>query len=1040
MRISSTLKVILAAAVCTVQLQMAVPASAQQIQRHYQYISPSGGKEIFEIFGAPFQDRYGVVWLSSAGTAGWCDGNAFHPINTYAEDSEKPMDGLVINYFEDEQGNLWAGGPVFLSKLDRATGSFKTIFRLQGEYIAASFLHVSFLATTSPKDTTFRTVSLDLKAGKIVPVSIKLPSGAPLSSLPDWCHPSLMGIGGKIYASSAGPADRVIQLTKTGHSYLVGMSKVKFILLVDRSGGTWAITDDDRLVVKTKGSMTFEPFDGIPELVIDSDGEIHPAIYEDQNSRIWITTPEKIFVYYPKTGRHETLFPRQCSDDGIIGNSIYTTFQHRGGEFWIGSLYGATIITETTTPFAHWNNPLDSVNEMVYAILEASDGTVWAGARNSGLYHLDAQFNVLDFYPIKVEGKGSRVGGGVTSLLEDATGTIWVGTYDMGLFRLNPQKKQLAPVPVQPKNPGSLPTKKVFRTAIADRQGNIWFARCNGVSIWQPKLQRFKNLNLPGVSGYDQCRHIYALAEDQKGRIWIGEGLPTFYCYTPETGAWETFELPFPRIFIQAILEDKATGNLWLGTVNEGLVLYSPKERKVLAHYNKQGQEALSEITAIIPDGKGHLWLATANGIVKFDLKARTYKRYGNEDGLVCKFFMTDASFKSNHSGKLFFGCNDGFVAFHPDSVGIKEQPYNAPLIFTEAKIGGIKHYLAPNADELILQPGETNLEFNFSSLDFRYPLQKRYTFYLENLEKTWGDTLAQPVATYTQLRPGSYVFHLKGTDSYGNWLDHELALRLRVLPFWWQSLWFKTLAASSLVSLLALLGWYLLRKREAALRKTSQEALLAARRYQMLPHFVFNSLNAANEFLAEDDVAGANKFITNFAELMHLHLGELGQDFIPLSQEQHFLVLYLEVQHRRYRDKFDYHIAIEESLAAIDAAIPPMLIQPLVENAIQHGLRPLEKKGMLIVNFEKRNGELVCSVTDNGVGIRKAAELESLSSMHHHVGLENVKNRIALLNQLHQTAISFSMEDLKGEDGKASGTRAILRMRLWEYKQITTK
>jgi hypothetical protein len=408
-------------------------------------------------------------------------------------------------------------------------------------------------------------------------------------------------------------------------------------------------------------------------------------------------------------------------------------------------------------------------------------------------------------------------------------------------------------------------------------------------------------------------------------------------------------------------------------------------------------------------------------------------------DGLACDYFMTNAWCKGN-TGKIYYGCNDGFITFHPDSISGVERSYDAPLIFTGAKIAGIKKYLAPDITEITLLPGETNLELYFSSLDYRFPNQKKYACYLENLDKTWGDTISKPVAIFTHLRPGNYVFHAKGTDSHGNWLNKELALRIHVLPFWWQSLWFKLLVIFSLTAIIGLLTYYFVKKREATLQKAAQEALLAARRYQILPHFIFNSLNAANEFLAEDDVAGANKFITKFAELMHLNLGDLSEDFITLSKERHFLQLYLEVQQRRYHDKFDFRIEIEESLKAFEAAIPPMLIQPLVENAIQHGLRPLEKKGLLIVKFEKNNGHLFCIVTDNGVGRNKSAELKNLSSMHHHIGLENVKNRIDLLNKLYNRAISFSIEDLVGKDGMASGTRAILKMELQEYQRIINK
>lgn len=1019
-------------------------ALAQNSRRHFQYIAPGDGKEIFEIYSAPFQDRFGLVWLAGAGAAGYFDGYAFHAITPTPDNSSGLPSGLVTGYFEDGKGALWAEAPTFLARFDRSSGRFETVFQFEKEKKRGVFFHTIFLVADTGEGAGCRAVIPDLSSGRLLPAEIRFPDGRLLDRLPDWCAADRDGrhylaMEGLIYTAQTKPDARGLTLQSTGRNYHVGLGKVKNVLLYDSAGTAWAITNDDRLVVMPRQAHAFIPFDRIAGLRIDSRGEIQPSVMEDRRHRIWITTPEKIYIYNPADGACDSLLPRRCADDGLIGSGIYTVFQHQDDTYWVGSVYGATVITEMHSPFTHWNNPSDTVTEMVYAVLEATDGTVWAGARNSGLYHLDRHLNILEFYPIRTPGSGSRTGGGVTSLLEDAQGFIWVGTYDLGLFRLDPQRRRMQAIPISPDDPGGLPTGKIFRTAITDRQGNLWFARCNGISVWHSQAGRFNNISLPGLSPADPCHHLYALAEDIQGNIWIGEGAPVFYRYEPATGLFETHRLPFPREFVQAIHVDSGSGNLWLGTLEHGLAHYSPRERRMLAYYDKQGNERLGEVTAIIPDAKGALWLATAGGIARFDTRTKTYEHFGLNEGLACDYFMSDAWYRSPRSGKIYFGCNDGLIVFQPDSVKQTTRAYDAPLVFLSARVAGLEKYLPPNAVELELQAGERNLELRFTSLDYRYPGQKKYAFYLEGLEKPWGDTSGTPWAIYRNLAPGRYTFHLKGTDSHGQWMEKERALRIIVQPFWWQSAWFKTVAGLAIACMLAGILWLMIHRqrrqlleRQAALEKASHEALLAALRNQMEPHFIFNSLNAANEYLSENDVAGANRFLSRFAALMDMQMGDLRRHFVPLSQEIQFLELYLEIQHRRYRDKFDYRIEVDVP-PTFDPILPSMLVQPFVENAIRHGLRALDHKGFLLVRFTKQSGALICMVEDNGVGRKKAEMAQDYKNVHHYIGLENVKKRIALLNQLYDADLFFYIEDLVNSAGAPAGTRVILKMKIRE-------
>ena len=151
--------------------------------------------------------------------------------------------------------------------------------------------------------------------------------------------------------------------------------------------------------------------------------------------------------------------------------------------------------------------------------------------------------------------------------------------------------------------------------------------------------------------------------------------------------------------------------------------------------------------------------------------------------------------------------------------------------------------------------------------------------------------------------------------------------------------------------------------------KKISQLLAIKSLRSQMNPHFIFNALNSVNQFIAKNDERAANKFLAEFSKLMRLVLDSSQEDFIPLAQEKDMLSLYLKLEHLRFRDKFDYELHIDENLDLEVIEIPPMLLQPYIENAIWHGLRCKETEGMLYVDISEKDNNIWATISDNGIG-----------------------------------------------------------------------
>ena len=203
----------------------------------------------------------------------------------------------------------------------------------------------------------------------------------------------------------------------------------------------------------------------------------------------------------------------------------------------------------------------------------------------------------------------------------------------------------------------------------------------------------------------------------------------------------------------------------------------------------------------------------------------------------------------------------------------------------------------------------------------------------------------------------------------------------------------------------------------------------LKSLRSQMNPHFIFNALNSVNSFIAQNDERSANRYLTDFSTLMRNVLNNSEEDFIPLSKEIELLQLYLQLEHSRFEDKFNYEIQIDEKLQIDEFQIPPMLLQPYVENAVWHGLRYKKTKGKLLIDFKQKNTEtILISITDDGIGRKKSKELKTQNQKKQQSkGMKNIKKRINILNEMYADKVDVFIDDLYDNE---TGTKVILTLK----------
>ncbi|MDU1904953.1 MAG: histidine kinase [Dysgonomonas sp.] len=201
------------------------------------------------------------------------------------------------------------------------------------------------------------------------------------------------------------------------------------------------------------------------------------------------------------------------------------------------------------------------------------------------------------------------------------------------------------------------------------------------------------------------------------------------------------------------------------------------------------------------------------------------------------------------------------------------------------------------------------------------------------------------------------------------------------------------------------------------SIKKKNKRIALQSLRREMNPHFLFNSLNSVNQFIAQNNELEANKYLSSYSKLMRNIMENSNKDFIPLSTELEQIREYLELEHLRFCDKFDYHIQVDKSLDIDSTLIPNMLIQPQIENAIWHGLRYKKEKGLLLLDIYPENNQLVIKIEDNGIGIRKSEELKTKNQKAHQSrGLKNTRERVELLNNLYNAKINLEIQEKEGE------------------------
>ena len=580
-----------------------------------------------------------------------------------------------------------------------------------------------------------------------------------------------------------------------------------------------------------------------------------------------------------------------------------------------------------------------------------------------------------------------------------------------------------------------------FRDFEFGQNNNLWITPNQGALV-ELDLSTGRDTSL-AERGHNKIPYPMTIASDSSGYLWIGSTRNGLFRFNEET--LETINyVPAPgdsvpslsSYYVRDILVH-SDGTLWIGT-NLGLDHFDPGNGSFI-NFNKSDGLASDNIVSIAEDDHGNLWMGTHEGLIKMTYQSKSFDRFTQSAGL-CNTVYTDRAVFKDPSGWMYFGGNNGVDFFHPDSIGINSIP---PAIY----ISAVRVHNKPVATDLAYRKefpemqfryDENFIEIEFVGLHYTTPSANTYAYKLEGPAAgsgTWNELGTSRLATLGNMSPGGYTLHARAANPDGVWSEEKVLLKFQISPPFWRTLWFYALIAFLIICGLTTL--YLLRIRQiqqkerlkSEFNKKIAEIELKALQAQMNPHFLFNSLNSVKSLIGKKENRKATLYLTRFSQLIRQVLNNSMSKFVKLSDELEALRLYLDLESMRFQDKFDFQIEVGEDVNADFVEVPPLLLQPYVENAIWHGLLPKENGQRLLTVEVRRSGDFIqMMVEDNGIGRKNAQQLRSKTgNRRQSLGMRITDDRLKILHAIYGSEARVEVQDLTDP----TGTRVTIHLPL---------
>ena len=512
----------------------------------------------------------------------------------------------------------------------------------------------------------------------------------------------------------------------------------------------------------------------------------------------------------------------------------------------------------------------------------------------------------------------------------------------------------------------------------------------------------------------NNCAAVYA---ESFGKYWLGfsDTLRIF-----DYGKVRpVFDSSGSNVIAKAIISTE-DNIIWVGSIAKGLLGY--KDEKLCYHFTKVNGLVSNNVICLYAAENG-LWIGTEKGLQYLDATYTKFKTYNKADGLISNE-INDIELLA---GKVWLVTPKGLISFDKNMPSTNNYP--PPIYLSGIAINGVDTLLATKYE---LPYHRNNFFIRFQGIAYRSQGNFTYKYRMQGLSEDWVTVnSAQNELRFMSLNPGEYHLEIYALNEDGVESKKPIIIDFLIHPPYWQTWWFWSLIGGGLLLIAGgITYWqFTVYRRRQALILQMQQLRTQALQSQMNPHFIFNAMNAIQKLMVKDTMENALGYMAKFAKLIRMIFEISGQQSIPLEEEISFLKLYLDLEKLRFKDKVTIEFQIDEALLDDFYFIPPLLIQPIIENSFKHGLMHKETPGYLKIEFKKENGYLYVCVEDNGVGRKRAAELsEWKQEKRTKTGLIVTKERLSMLTAHPNHPQNFLITDLSDENGLAVG----LRTELW--------
>jgi ligand-binding sensor domain-containing protein len=676
--------------------------------------------------------------------------------------------------------------------------------------------------------------------------------------------------------------------------------------------------------------------------------------------------------------------------------------QDRQGNTWITTTGNGVAIVPSFNIFHYHLQNAPIPNHNIQKIINLNQEGVLVGHRNNGVTFIDLVNN-------KFNNQGKSFAP-VRDLVKDDKGGIWCAT-ESGLYYTENTKKEFRPI-----------LNLLSIKSLTYKNGLLYVGSNRGYYPLNTKhLPTLKESDSLLVLLNNRVFSVLAIG----GQVLLGTEKGVFL-HEPTL---KKPPQPIPQLSRYQISDmvRAANGIIWVGTKAHGLFQLHGIGGSVIQFDSKRLPGKIISDLELTPDQK--LWVATDQGLVCLDANTGKSLHFINSSFLPSHEISSICS----RGEELYVGTHKGLLRF----INPYQVRNNLPQEVTLAEIQ-VNDEVVPISNHLQLKHDQNNIQVFFQIPGYQPNMQTTYQYKVEGLDNEWHQTTSEKLQWFL-VRPGNYRLHLRANPVLGQQTQPSTILEFNIASPFWETWWFLGLVGVAVFGtgyyVMYFRHWYKVQQKEAEqsfqekVNALKQQALQA----QLNPHFIFNALNAIMQYVATNDKDKALYYLSRFSKLIRTILEASRKRSILLEDEIELLKNYLEMEQLRYQQSFQISWFISKEIQEQESSIliPPLLIQPILENSLKHGLKnKSDDNKILKISFEKQGEFLCCTVEDNGIGRAAARSLnEWRNTKHHSSGLAITQDRIKSLNTTSeiQSYEAVLTEDLYDANGQPSGTKTTI-------------